>query len=233
MSIAVDLIVGAAAIYIGRIEKHMNVATVSIPLAVPLGCLSAVGAGIAVLLLFKTGVFILFLLFLLITKFKIFIGAKIAAVFASFAATALGLLLGPPGWIILSIAFLVVAFALLGAIVDSFQEIYNWFFRKFAELLLWVRRICDSARESLYEPARPAVLLFEVPVVCGSAVYSVWKIMDWLGGAITLGQPGALFRCICLVPLTVLTYKAYIHDTTPPNDGGEGLDVPLPSLLPP
>lgn len=233
MSVLVDLMVGAAATYISRIEKQMNVATVSLPLAVPLGCLSAVGAGIAVILLFKTGLLILALLFVLVTKIKFLIGAKLAAIFASFAAAALGIAIGPIGWIILSIAILVFAAALLGAIADSFQGIYNWFFRKFADLLLWVRHTCDGARECLYEPIKPMVLLFEVPVVCGAAVYSLWQIMDWLGDEVTFGQPGTLFRCICLLPFAVFTYKAYLRDTALLGDGGEGLDVPLLSLLPP
>jgi hypothetical protein len=233
VSIVVEILVGAAATYISRIEKQLNVATVSIPIALPIGVFSAIGAGIATILMFKFGLLLLALLFFLLTKLKFLIGAKLVAILGSFIATLLGIAAGPIGWVLIAFAVFVFGFALLGAIKETFLSVYRWFFRTFAELLLWVRRTSDALREWLYRPLRPLVLVLEVPVVCGTALFSLWEIMNWLGTRINFGQQGTFFRCICLLPFTVFTYRAYIRDTTPPGDGGEGLDVPLPHLLPP
>jgi len=233
MSIGIDLIVGAAATYISRIDKQVNVTAVSIPIALPLGFLSAAGAGILMIALFKVGVFVLAILFFLVAKLKFLIGAKLVIIFGSVAATLMGIALGPIGWILISIAILIFASSLVYAIVDSFSAVYHWFLRKFADLLLWVRRMCDHTRSWLWKPFRPLVLIFEMPMVCGFSVYSLWEIMDFLGGELQFGQSGTFFRCVCLAPFVLFTYTTYMRDTSPLGDGGDGLDVPLLTLLTP
>jgi hypothetical protein len=77
----------------------------------------------------------------------------------------------------------------------------------------------------------PFIVLIEMILVCGLAAQGLWHLMEWADGTIPVTRTIIIQRSIAIIPFTIMLFKNYRRDTTPPNTGGEGIDVPLPSVM--
>lgn len=226
MEFLVYLGIGLLATVVSAWEKRINVAVAVAPISIPFGILTAAGASIALIVMFKLAILLGALVLLLLAKLKAFIGAKIAAIFGSMAAAALGIALGPITWFIAGVAMIIFVVMLGAAIKEAFVGMYLWFFEKMAMLLMAIRRRCDAARSVLPRPLKFLVLIIEVPLVCGLSVYGLWQTMDYFDGSTRLTDSRLLARIASLAPFVLVTFRAYRRDTTPPGSGGDGPDFP-------
>jgi hypothetical protein len=216
------ILIALFSFYVGKYEKRINVGIIAAPISVPLGIMT----GIACVLILKVMFFILAILFMLLSKVKILIKIKIGAIFGSIAAAMFASLAGPIGWFV---SALLIIFIIAG-IKDTFVNIYEWFFRKMAQILMWIRKLFDSVRKPLPAFLHPIVCVLEAAIVCGLALKGLWDIMDWLDGKIEVTHTLIKFRLLVLLPYALILYRNYIKDTNPPNRGGEGYDTPAPFI---
>lgn len=219
MVIFLYIIIALASIYIGKIEKRVNVALIAAPISVPLGIMTAIGA-FAILKL----AFILLALFLIfLTKIKIIVKLKIAALLVAIASAISSVVTGPLGWVLTAVLVIFI----ISGIQETFISIYEWFFKKMAIILLKIRKWFDVLRANTWIAFHLIVCIFEGVLVCSLSLYSIWSLMDWVDGDLQLTSQLIMYRIIVLTPMWFLLYRNYIKDTTPPNMGGDGVESPV------
>jgi len=219
------IIIAMTYVFLDRRVNRADRAIESAVIALPLAVASAFGTLVLALTVFKAALIIFGLLCLLVAKLKVAIGLKIAAIIGSLGLSAIGIALGPIGWGLLIIVFLLLAFV---CFVHFTQKFYELYVNRLGRALLWIRCRADAARHRLPTEYRFIVLSVEVPMVCGLSVYGMWKLMNWFDGHNSLTTTLVLMRCVCLVLPVLLMYRAYLRDTRPPETGGDGIDVPGP-----
>ncbi len=217
-----------ALFYIGKIEKKFNVAVISAPLAIPLGIFMAIGAVVALIVLFKVFLLVIALLLFLLLKLKAIIGAKIAMFLGTMLASVLSVFLGPLSPLIISVLWIILFLSLGAAIKDAFFDLYSGIFTMFGKFLLGVRTIADRIRVGLPTFLRFLVFIIEMPLVCALSIYGVWKAMNWIDDNPEITINILIFRLLILVPFSIFLYRSYIKSTTPPQQGDDGIDLPLP-----
>jgi hypothetical protein len=219
MTIFYYILIALASIYIGKYEKRVNVALIAAPISIPLGIMTAVG----LMLIFKALFILLALLLAVLSNLKIFVKLKIGAVLGSVAAAMFASLAGPIGWVISILLLLFI----VSAIKEMFVSIYEWFFRKMAQVLMWIRGTFDSFRRPLPVFFHLPICIIEAAIVCGLSLKGLWEFMDWVDGKAELTPFLIKLRLLIFLPYLLILYRNYIKDTTPPNAGGDGVDSPV------
>jgi len=228
MHIIIYLFIAAAALYISRMEKHINVPRLCIPIAIPLGIFTAIGA-ISVLYMFlNVGLAILAILFLILQKMRSTMREKIITIYASALIMLWGIAAGPSGLIALSILGILMVLITLSSAEKSFVSVYTFFFTKMAQVLARIRRTCNWQRSRLPLLLRFFVTAIEISIVCGLAVEGLWQLMNLLNGYGHISETELAFRLIAIIPFTGFLYQSYLRDTKTIRPAEKAMDIPLP-----